>query len=95
MMAGLNLVVNHLDLNLVNGVAYSKDDLDDQEAHYPGPQAFQTNQSSNYSNNTSPQKDAIKIHNYLIKEKIGSGNFAVVKLAEHIPTKAKVCCTLF
>ena len=83
--------LNHIDSNLVNDVAYSNDDDDlDQEAHYTGPQSFQSNQPSNYLNNTSPQKDAIKIHNYLIKEKIGSGTFAVVKLAEHIPTKAQV-----
>ena len=87
-MAGLNLV-NHTDSNLVNGVAYSEDE--GIEPHYTGSQSFQSTQQSNYSNHASPHKDAIKIHNYLIKEKIGSGNFAVVKLAEHIPTKAKVC----
>lgn len=51
----------------------------------------QSNQQVNYSNQQI-NKDVlpIKVGNYALKKKIGSGNFAIVKIAEHIPTKAKV-----
>lgn len=61
------------------------------------------NQSANQQpqqpvNNFAPtpqpnhHKDVLpsRVGNYILKKKIGSGNFAVVKLGEHAPTKAKV-----
>ena len=35
-------------------------------------------------------KESVVIGNYRLERTIGKGNFAVVKLATHIPTKSKV-----
>lgn len=39
-------------------------------------------------------KESIVIGNYRLERTIGKGNFAVVKLATHIPTKSKVRRTI-
>ena len=46
-----------------------------------------SNDSSSKNNLSNPSSQEI-INNYLIKETIGSGTFAKVKLAQHIPTNA-------
>ena len=50
----------------------------------------------NLINNIDTNALPIKIGHYSFLKKIGSGNFAVVKLAEHLPTKAKVTyCSVY
>ena len=59
----------------------------------PNAQQAQINYSSTQPNH---HKDVLpnRVGKYALKKKIGSGNFAVVKLGEHITTNAKVSSIL-
>lgn len=58
------------------------------------PQQQPPPQINYYSSSAQPKhhKDGLPngVGKYALKKKIGSGNFAVVKLGEHMPTNAKV-----